>query len=575
MPGASADTVVGLTKTMLARRRGARSRIAVSVVHAAAFGLVVGWEPATVWLALYLAIQAAEVLLFDPDQDAAWRHPPVVGWGVLAMNALVYGSLALFAVSRAGVVGLVLAGPFFASAVLNALVTTQRSSGAFIACITPLLGYLALSVWTAFGLSGSWSFAAALALILGLMVFSSTVTWRAVAASQAVVRAARAEAERRRAQAEALTDAKSAFVAMVSHELRTPISAILAGAEAVGRDPARAAEHAALIGQAGRMMRALLNDLLDLSKMEAGRMRIEDVAFDLPGLIRDAVAFWSSEAAGKGLALTVEGLENLPDQASGDPTRLSQILNNLLSNAIKFTEAGAVTLSLGGTAGPGGFQLRLAVCDTGPGLTADRLARLFTPFEQGGAATARTHGGTGLGLAISRELARLMGGDLTCLSAPGEGSTFTLQVNLGAAAPAPGRSPPPEAGVRVLVVDDHEVNRRALDLMLEPLGVTVVLAESGAEALDRAAIQPFDVILMDVHMPELDGRETTRRLRARAGPNARTPVIACTGSDEPAEIERCRQAGMTGHIAKPIDAASLHRALAEALEAAARESAAA
>ena len=575
MAGAEAHHLVGLTKTMLARRRGARSRIVVSVVHAGAFGLLIGWEAASVWLALYLAIQAAEALLFDPDKDPVWRHPRALAWAVLAMNALVYGALALFAVKRAGLAGLVLAGPFFASAVLNALVTAQRSSAAFIASITPLLGYLGICVWTAFGLSGSPAFATALALVLGLMVFSTAVTWQAVARSQAVVRAARAEAERRRAEAEALTDAKSAFVAMVSHELRTPISAILAGAEAVGRDPAHADDHAALIGQAGRMMRALLNDLLDLSKMEAGRMSVECVTFELPALIRDSVAFWSSEARKKQLDLRVEGLERLPEQVSGDPTRLSQILNNLLSNAIKFTDVGGVTLSLGGAGGPAGFQLRLAVSDTGPGLSADQLARLFVPFEQGGASTARTHGGTGLGLAISRELARLMGGELTCLSTPGDGSTFTLQVRLGAAAAAQGRSASPDAGVRVLVVDDHEVNRRALGLMLEPLGVTLVTAEGGAEALERAAAEPFDVILMDVNMPLLDGREATRRLRAGAGPNRTVPVIACTASDDAGEIERCRQAGMSGHLAKPIDAAALHRALAEALEAAAREIAAA
>lgn len=569
MPGANAHHLIGLTKTMLARRHGARSRIAVSVVHAAAFGLFLGWEAPSVWLALYLAIQAAEALLFDPEKDAGWRHPEALGWAVLAMNSLVYGALALFTVRQAGLVGLILAGPFFASAVLNALVTAQRSPAAFVASITPLLGYLVVCVWMAVGLSGSATFAAGLALILSLMVFSITATWQAVSRSQAAIRAARREADRRRAEAEALTDAKSAFVAMVSHELRTPISAILAGAEAVGRDPRRADDHAALIGQAGRMMRALLNDLLDISKMEAGRMSMEQASFGLPALIRDSVAFWSSEAARKQLDLRIEGLELLPDRVIGDPTRLSQIVNNLLSNAIKFTESGAVTLSLGGTDDADGFQLRLAVSDTGPGLSGEQLARLFVPFEQGGASTARTHGGTGLGLAISRELARLMGGDLTCLSAPGQGSTFTLQVRLGEGSAERTRRPSGGEVVRVLVVDDHEVNRRALTLMLEPIGVAVAAANGGAEALELAATEAFDVILMDVNMPMLDGRETTRRLRGRAGPNRHTPVIACTGSDAAAEIERCLQAGMNGHLAKPIDTAALHRALADALEAAA------
>jgi signal transduction histidine kinase/ActR/RegA family two-component response regulator len=566
MAGAEAHQLVGLTKTMLARRRGARTRISVGVAHAAAFGLLIGFEAASLWLALYLAVQAAEALLFDPEKESAWRHPKALAWGVLAANGVVYGALAMFAAKAAGLAGLVLAGPFFASAVLSALVTAQRSPAAFIATITPLLGYLAICVWAAFAFSGSWRFSVALAVVLGTTVVSTAATWQAVARKHAAVRAARREADRRRAEAEALTDAKSAFVAMVSHELRTPISAILAGAEAVERDPVRAAEHAALIGQAGQMMRALLNDLLDLSKMEAGRMRVEALTFDLPAKIRDCVAFWSAEAARKQLTLTIEGLEALPQRLSGDPTRLSQILNNLLSNAIKFTERGGVTLSLGGHAEQGGFRLRLAVSDTGPGLGPDRLARLFTPFEQGGASTARTHGGTGLGLAISRELARLMGGDLTCLSAPGQGSTFTLQVLLGAPAADGGTTPRSEAGTRVLVVDDHEVNRRALTLMLEPMGATVVTAESGEAALALAGAEPLDVILMDVNMPLMDGCETTRRLRAGAGPNRATPVIACTASDDAAELERCRQAGMVGCLTKPIDAATLQRTLADALD---------
>ncbi|HEY9218313.1 MAG TPA: histidine kinase dimerization/phospho-acceptor domain-containing protein, partial [Phenylobacterium sp.] len=396
MTGTSADDRVGLTKTMLARRNGVKSRLAITAAYAVAFGLALGWSPAVAWFALYLALQAAEVLLFDPGRHVAWPHPKPVGWLILATNALVYGSIAILAVVNRGEMGVALAGLFLAGAVVNTLVTTQRSLGAFVASVTPFVGYLALTVWLAFYLSGSASFAAAAAIIAGMMVFTSTVIWRAVAQSQAALRTARIQADEGRAKAEALTDAKSAFVAMVSHELRTPISAILAGAEAIARDPhgPATADHAALIAQSGGMMRGLLNDLLDLSKMEAGRMSIETVAFDPRATVERAVAFWTAEAVAKGLALNLEGLDSLPARVAGDPTRLSQILNNLFSNAIKFTELGQVTLSVGCARRDGGWLLRLAISDTGPGMSPDRLAHLFTPFEQGGAATARTHGGT-------------------------------------------------------------------------------------------------------------------------------------------------------------------------------------
>jgi CheY-like chemotaxis protein len=207
-------------------------------------------------------------------------------------------------------------------------------------------------------------------------------------------------------------------------------------------------------------------------------------------------------------------------------------------------------------------MVRLTVSDTGPGLDAGQLERVFAPFDQGHDSTARTHGGTVLGLSISRELARLMGGDLFAASPAGQGAAFTLEVAL---ADPRGAGEPPVRDIRVLVADDHEMGRRAVALMLEPYGVQLTGAASAEAALDMLATQPFDIVLMDVAMPAMGGREACRRLRAASGPNQATPVIACTASTGPQDWEACRRVGMNGLVAKPIDAAALHAAIRAAL----------
>jgi CheY-like chemotaxis protein/nitrogen-specific signal transduction histidine kinase len=400
----------------------------------------------------------------------------------------------------------------------------------------------------------------------GLIMLNIIGAWITTEDARRAEEHAKAEAERRRAEAEAAVEAKSAYVAAISHELRTPISAILAGAaelERTGSASARAP--AQLIGHAGQMMRALLDDLLDLSKIEVGRMEVEAIAFDLRATVGNALKMWRPQAREKGLRMRIEGARSLPSRVIGDPTRLNQVLNNLLSNAIKFTTAGSVTVKIDCAPAPGGWTVSLSVADTGPGMTADKLDRLFMPFEQLEAGAARKHGGSGLGLAISRELARLMGGDLTATSAPGEGAAFTLHLTLPAAEAAAPEAPPETVEARVLVVDDHAVNRQALTLMLAPLGITPVTIGSAEEGLELLAREAFDVVLMDVYMPDMDGRDATRLLRERPGPNQFVPVIAITASATERDWEACRAAGMNGHVAKPIEPARLYAALEDAL----------
>lgn len=548
---------LGLAKTMLARRNGLRTRMMFAAIYAVAFAPVAGWAPSALWIAGYSLLQAAEYYLFASERARARPVRGSLALAMLALNSMVYGSLAVLAILSQGAWGLTCGGLFLAGAVL----TNQRSQAAYVASMAPFGVYLLITAGLAWTISGTSTYGVAVGIVGVLLVFSSTILWRAAADGIEGQRRAREEAERGRHAAEAAADAKSAFIAMVSHELRTPISAILAGAEAIERRGGQDASDGALIAESGRMMRTLLNDLLDLSKMEAGRMRVETIAFDLAGLVNDTTAFWRAEAEKKGLTLERLGLKAMPGAVAGDPTRLRQILNNLISNAIKFTPSGAVTLTVTQQGDAYGF----AVSDTGRGMTPEELSRLFAPFEQGQVSTARTHGGTGLGLSISRELARLMGGDLTAASLAGQGAVFTLAIELPDAAAAAAPDLADVAEVRVLVVDDHEINRRAVALMLEPFGVDLIAAASAAEGLEIAAAQPFDVILMDVYMPEMDGREACRRLRATAGLNQGTPVIACTASGSDQDWADCVAAGMTDHVAKPIDPGALSAAIVRVL----------
>jgi CheY-like chemotaxis protein/anti-sigma regulatory factor (Ser/Thr protein kinase) len=291
-------------------------------------------------------------------------------------------------------------------------------------------------------------------------------------------------------------------------------------------------------------------------------MSVEKTPFNLRQTLSDTLRLWRPEIARKGLKLRVKGAATLPRWVAGDAMRLKQVLNNLLSNAIKFTDRGEITVVL--HAQP--TLLSIEVIDTGPGIPETALPRLFTPFDQLNAAVVRQHGGSGLGLAISRELARRMGGDLIATSARGYGAHFTLTMALEAAeAPRAAALSRSITGLRVLVVDDHVVNRRAIELVLQPFGVDATLAESAEEGLELLRSEVFDAVLMDVYMPGMDGRQATRILRAGAGPNRDTPVIAVTASSTPKDWEACAAAGMNAHVAKPIDPAELFGALAQVL----------
>ena len=562
----------GLAESAKARLRHVRVRLVTAVIVGAVLHFALGWWMAWIWSAVYVATQlletwAAPRLLRNPAESPAAAANIAVA--LFFPGALVFGGLAVALWISVPGYGPALGVAIIASAMINLIALSRGSRLAFAASATPYGLYLLVMPLLDLG-HVAGPLLTTMMIGVGLIMLNIIGAWISTEEARRAQMAAREEAEQRRVEAEAAVEAKSAYLAMISHELRTPISAILAGAAELERtSPGQGRAQARLIKGAGQMMRGLLDDLLDLSKIEVGRMEVETIDFDLRTVVSEVLRMWRPEARTRELKMRIEGAHSLPQWVQGDPNRLRQVLNNLISNALKFTAKGSITLRLSASPTEGGHAISVAVADTGPGMTPDQVARLFTPFEQLDAGTARKHGGSGLGLAISRELARLMGGDLVASSAPGEGAVFSLNLVLQAGAVPVAAQAPEAVQARVLVVDDHAINRQAIGLVLAPLGIVPQTAASAEEGLERLAAEAFDVILMDVYMPDMDGREATRLLRARPGPNQTTPVIAITASATERDWEACRAAGMTGHVAKPIEPAQLYAALALALAGAA------
>ncbi len=364
--------------------------------------------------------------------------------------------------------------------------------------------------------------------------------------------------------------AKSQFLASMSHEIRTPLNGILGMAQSLRESALLApedAEKVRIILSSGENLTALLNDVLDLSKIEAGKLEISPANVEAGHLVEQTARLFGPLALEKGLRFTVS-YGDFRQPLRIDPVRFQQCVSNLISNAIKFTSAGEVSVTLHVDA-PVGCRHRVSVSvrDTGIGMSAETVARLFSNFTQADASTTRTFGGSGLGLAISRRLARLMGGDVTVTSEPGCGSTFVLTIEAEAgelelARPAdaltqPGPASRPRSGMRVLVVDDNAVNRQVVKLFLAPLGLELVEAGNGREALERLAAKTFDLVLLDVHMPEMDGRECIARIRAAKAPWRDLPVIALTAEAMSGDRENLLALGMTDYAPKPIDRVEL------------------
>jgi len=381
-----------------------------------------------------------------------------------------------------------------------------------------------------------------------------------------------------RRAAEEASRSKSDFLANMSHEIRTPLNGVVAMADALARSDLgpREREMVDIVRSSSDTLERLLSDILDTAKIESGQITIEPAPFHLANVVRETAALWRPKAEEKGVVLAIEIPAEAERQVYGDVVRIRQIVTNLVSNALKFTAQGEVRLSIEDVAGD---RVRFTVTDTGVGFETDQKARIFGRFHQADGSITRRFGGTGLGLTISRELAELMGGDLDCDSEPGVGSRFWFETPLPPAdAAQAGETPVPVSGsdavpLRILLADDHPANRKVIEVLLSGASADLVCVADGSEALETYRGGGFDLVLMDMQMPVMDGLTATAEIRAYEMQRgwSRTPVLMLTANAMPEHIEAGRKAGADGHLAKPVTMATLFAGIEQVLAGAAQD----
>ncbi|RZI98625.1 MAG: response regulator, partial [Brevundimonas sp.] len=375
------------------------------------------------------------------------------------------------------------------------------------------------------------------------------------------------ELEAARDKANAASDAKSNFLGVISHELRTPMNGVLGAAQLLGAtrlEPSQR-EYLSIIRNSGDNLLSLLNDILDMTKIEAGKMTFEMVDVSVADLHKRVTGPFQAQAEAKGLTFVTHFEGDVPAVVRGDPLRVCQVIHNLLSNAVKFTEAGQVTYTVTGEKiDEERVRFAFSVRDSGSGISPEDLARLFQPFTQVDASSTRRFGGTGLGLTIARRMANIMGGDIVVDSQVGEGSTFTFACEAKVVEWAHETAAEPivadldgGGSLNVLVVEDHPVNRMILDAWMNSAGHVSVSAENGEIAVSMAAESRFDLIIMDVNMPVMDGLTATRTIRAGRGLNVETPIVVLSASARSEDHEAGLDAGADAYLNKPIDFAAL------------------
>ncbi len=547
------------------RKRTLVMRLAMGVLAALTAWLLHAATWPALWLVPFVLTQIGDFAVFRRP-TATWMRMTS-----LFVSSTVFSSLMVYNWFTGGEAGQVFATVSLCCVMMSAVVSLYPSRLYLAAALIPHAVCLAAPPLVTWALAPRADLRATAVIMTGVIVYLIYLSAgaRKLNAAMAALRAGGAEAERLRYTAEAANAAKSNVLTVISHEIRTPMNAVVAAIALLRRtrlDDEQTA-HVAMLGEAGDMLLGLLNDVLDLSKMDAGKMTLEIAPIEVSALMANLSTLFRPQAAQKGVALRTSVDPQVAPEVLGDPLRLRQILLNLVSNAVKFTDNGAVRINVRATteAEP---RLLISVEDDGIGIAAADLERVFLSFEQAELTTPRRRGGTGMGLAISRRLARLMGGDLSVTSVEGQGSSFTLSLPY-----APSRAPvlPIETGaidavktapVHVLIVDDHEVNRRIVSLFIEPLGWAWTMAETGAEAVELCQTKAFDVILMDMQMPAMDGLTATRAIRGERGPNQATPIVALSANAMDHHRQAWAEVGVADFLAKPIDPETLISTLA-------------
>jgi len=561
-----------VTRRMLAVVAAGHLRYWIIGSWAVALVTAVPWSTALIWYGITTALGLLRSLVDRPVGGAPRLRLPVatvscIAWAVAPL--LVWFSDATHGEALA--IGLLCAG--------FTLVFTQMRASPKEALIvsSPYSLVVLLIILSLWGQPGFWQLMAVVPVLGLAMVIKLMITLMKDNEIAAVVGRQReliADLKQARDQAQAANEAKSSFLGIISHELRTPMNGVLGAAQLLEARPIGEVErsYVSMIRTSGEGLLALLNDILDVTKMEAGRLDLRVRSTPTTEVWEQAVRICRAQAEARDLALDVDVRGDIPHSVVTDPLRIGQILTNLLGNAVKFTDVGTVRLTITGERlAHEEVRLSFAVTDTGPGISEADQARLFQPFTQVDTSSTRRASGTGLGLAISRRLAHMLAGEITVASRPGEGATFTFGAPFPVEAWTGSNTPEMAAAHseelvarRVLVVEDHPVNRLILSTWLTGQGHSVFTAENGEIALEMAAKQAFDVIVMDVNMPVMDGLTATRRIRGEAGPNRDTPIVILSASARPEDLEHGWAAGADSYVVKPVDFARLSHVLSQA-----------
>ena len=564
----SVDRVASLCSAMLRRRRRLAFRLIVALAVFASFFSLCGLLPMSLWMSSYLVLQAGEMLIFSPaklEQKRLSRFELQLALASIFVNTFSFGALALIAVVTAGVSGVGLGAFLLAGVILNTAQLSQECTDAFRAggaasllqaLIIPILAmHNGLAPSAALGLGG-----AAVMLFLSAAAISRDTAQN----NRSLLKAL--------AGAEEANLAKSKFLAAMSHEIRTPLNGVLGMAQAMAVDELSAVQRDRLdvVRESGQGLLAILNDILDISKIEAGKLELEHIHFDLSEVLIGCHAAFRPIAERKRLSFDLAIDPEAKGIYEGDPTRVRQICNNLISNALKFTESGEVKLSITNREG----FICLSVSDTGIGLSPEQAAKLFEKFVQADASTTRRFGGTGLGLSIVQELTKAMGGDISVESRAGEGSTFIVTLPLPRISDESQTQIPKVDQVvlaqelsighfRVLVAEDNSVNQLVIKTILNQVGITPTVVSNGSLAIEAWSAEDWDIILMDIQMPEIDGVTAARTIRNAelTGGRRRTPIIALTANAMTDQISEYQAAGFDGHVSKPIEAGQLYETL--------------
>ena len=544
--------------------------VALVGLSVAPWPYVAGWAAAAV-----MAVGAEDILLRRMARAGTpSRRALVLAPALRILATTVYATAALVLIAKGGPGPRLFAFALMSASMVHVLMRYYRSPPILVASMMP---YIAILVLLGINLTlvplRQGNVLAALAPTFTVLMFAVQF-WAARAQLSSVwgeLMSAREAAEERERAAAAANRAKSQFLATMSHELRTPLNGVLGMAQALTSDRLTATQHerVSIIRRSSESLLAVLNDLLDLSKIETSSMELETVEFDLEQLVRGVAAAYESQAVKKQLAFVCEVADAARGRYLGDSARIRRILYNLTDNALKFTHDGAVTLRVARE----GDRVVFRVIDTGIGIGGDDLAHLFETFFQADATLTRRYSGSGIGLAICSELSTLMGGMIEATSRLGEGSEFILTLPLQRIAASAAPDVAAEASIetqeelRVLAAEDNITNQLVLKTLLAPAGIEPTVVENGREALEAWEGQLWDVILMDIQMPEMNGVEATLAIRRRELETGRprTPIIAVTANAMTHQLGEYLAAGMDGVVAKPVEIANLFMVMDQAL----------